>query len=88
MSAQESIFSLVDPHSEVRRPSLIGMQSFYKRPVRSPDFGLARPRFKPQDFIGLLFRHRARLKMSAQPRVHVEISVFTPTGEPAIEIHF
>jgi hypothetical protein len=54
--------------------------------MRFSDLVEARTRLKPQDLIGFLFRHYARMRMSARPRVTISLSVFTPAGKPAIKI--
>jgi hypothetical protein len=54
--------------------------------MRLSDLVEARTRLKPQDLVGFLFRHYARLRVSARPRVTISLSVFTPTGKPAIKI--
>lgn len=86
MSAQQHFFSLVDPGREIRRPPLVGMEFLHQRPIRFSDLVDARTRLKPQDLVGFIFRHRARLRMSARPRVAIALSVFTPAGKPAVKI--
>ena len=86
MSAQQDFSRLVDASREVRRPPLVGMEFLHQRPMRFADLVEARARLKPQDLIGFLFRHYARLRMSARPRVTISLSVFTPAGKPAIKI--
>jgi hypothetical protein len=54
--------------------------------MRLSDLVEARTRLKPQDLVGFLFRHYARVRMSARPRVTISLSVFTPAGKPAIKI--
>ncbi len=86
MSAQQNFSRLVHAGSEVRRPPLVGMEFLHQRPMRLSDLVEARTRLKPQDLVGFLFRHYARLRVSARPRVTISLSVFTPTGKPAIKI--
>ena len=86
MSAQQDYSRLVDASREVRRPSLVRMEFLHQRPMRFSDLVEARTRLKPQDLIGFLFRHYARMRMGARPRVTVSMSVFTPAGKPAIKI--
>jgi hypothetical protein len=62
------------------------MEFLHQRPMRFSDLVDARARLKPQDLVGFLFRHYARMRMSARPRVAVSLSVFTPAGKPAIKI--
>ena len=86
MSAQQNFLGQVHPGREIGRSSLVRVEPLHQRAVRSPDLVDARTRLKPQDLVGLLFRHRARLRLSARPRVGVRLSVFTPSGKPAVEI--
>ncbi len=86
MSAQQDFPRLVDASREIRRPSLVGMEFLHQGAMRLSDLIEARTRLKPQDLVGFLFRHYARLRMSARPRVTISLSVFTPTGKPAIKI--
>ncbi len=86
MSAQQDFSRLIYASSEVRRPSLIGMEFLDQRPMRMSDLVDARSRLKPQDLVGFIFRHYARVRMSARPRVAISLSVFTPAGKPAIKI--
>ena len=84
MSAQQNFSGLVDPGREVRRPPLVGMEFLHQPAIRLSDLVEARARLKPQDLVGFLFRHRARLR--ARPRVAIALSVFTPAGKPAVKI--
>ena len=86
MSAQENVLGLVDPGREVRRAPLVGMELLHQRPVRAADLLGARPRLKPQDLVGLLFRHRAGCAPPRGPGSASRLSVFTPAGKPAVEI--
>ncbi len=85
MSVQQDVFGLVDAGREIRRSPLVGMEFLHQRAVRPAHRVNARSRLKPQNLVGFLFGHRARLRVSA-PRVSVMVSVFTPTGKPAVEI--
>ena len=86
MSAQQDFSRLVDASREVGRPSLVRMEFLHQGAMRFSDLVEARTRLKPQDLIGFLFRHYARLRMGARPRVTISLSVFTPAGKPAIKI--
>ena len=86
MSAQQDFSRLIYASSEIRRPSLIGMEFLDQRPMRMSDLVDARSRLKPQDLVGFIFRHYARVRMSARPRVAISLSVFTPAGKPAVKI--
>jgi hypothetical protein len=44
------------------------------------------PKLTPQDLVSLLFRQRARARIAALPRVSVKVSVFAPSGRPAVQI--
>jgi hypothetical protein len=68
------------------RAAMIGGQLQHQRPMRAPHLLGARARLKPQDLVGLLLRHRAKLRAAARPRIVVALSVFTPAGKPAVEI--
>jgi hypothetical protein len=57
--------------AKVRRAPLVGMEFLHQRPVRPADLVGARPRLKAQDLVGFLFRHRARARLSARPRVRL-----------------
>ena len=63
MSAQQDFSRLVHASREIRRPSLVGMEFLHQRPVRFADLVEARARLKPQDLIGFLFRHYARMRL-------------------------
>ena len=86
MSAYQDFSRLIYASSEIRRPSLIGMELLDQRAMRMSDLVEARSRLKPQDLVGFIFRHYARLRMSARPRVSISLSVFTPAGKPAVKI--
>ena len=86
MSAKKNVFGLVDAGREVRRPALVGVQLHHQHAMRTPDLVRPGARLHAQDLISLLFRHRARLRPTARPRVRISLSVFTPAGKPAVEI--
>ena len=86
MSTEQNFLGLVDSSGEIRRPALVGMELLDQRAMRLSDLVEARSRLKPQDLVGFIFRHYARLRMSARPRVSISLSVFTPAGKPAIKI--
>ena len=88
MALEQDILSFVHPGGEIVRPSLIGMQFLHKGPVSLADLVRPRPRRKAQDLVGLLFRHRAVSRRMTAPPARVSLSVFTPTGRPAIQISF
>jgi hypothetical protein len=62
------------------------MEFLHQRPIRFLDLVEARARLKPQDLVSLILRHYARLRVNPRPRVAISLSVFTPSGKPAIQI--
>jgi hypothetical protein len=57
-----------------------------RRTTSSRDAQRATPRLNPRDMLDLLFRHRAKARLAAMPRVRVSLSVFTPSGRPAVQM--
>ena len=88
MSAQEPVFSLIDLRREERRSALVGMDALHQSPVGGPDFRIGGTRRKAKDLISLLISHGARIRRAARPRCVIRLTVFTPTGDPAVEIGF
>src|SRR5690606_4497318 len=86
MSAQQDVLGLIDAGGQIGRAPLVGMQFLHERTVRATNVGLSGPRLKAEHLTSLLFRHRARSRLVAAPRVSVAVSVFTPGGKPAVEI--
>ena len=86
MSAQQDFFRLIDAGGQVGRASMVGVELLHQRPIRLSDLVEARTRLKPQDLVGFLLRHYARMRVGARPRVAISLSVFTPAGKPAIKI--
>ncbi len=86
MSAQQNFLGLVDPRREVRRAPLVGMEFLHERAVGGSDLLRRGAGLKAKDLIGLLLRHYSRPRASVAPRVSVRLSVFTPSGKPAVEI--
>ena len=86
MAAKKDVLGLVHTRGKVSRSSLIGVEFFHQRAVRTPDLGLARTRLQAKDLIGLLWRHFSGTRRSALPRCRIGIRVFTPMGLPAVEI--
>jgi hypothetical protein len=82
----KDVLGLVDASGKAAGAAGIRMNALHQGPVGFPDRVLARPRLKPQDLVGLLLRHRARARRAALPRVEISLSVFTPSGRPAVEI--
>src|SRR6185437_8458594 len=85
MAAQKSVFGLVDPGREIRRPPLVGMQFLHQRAMRTRDLGGGGARLHAKDLIGLLVRHFAG-GGEAAPRCRVALRVFTPGGVAAVKI--
>ena len=67
---------------------MVGVKPLHQAPVRVPNGRFARSWLKPQDLVGFLLRHRAELKLAPAPVIRTRISVFTPAGNPAVEIRF
>ena len=86
MSVQKDVFRLIDAARKVRRSPLVGVKLLHEVPVGPADGLGLRARLKPQDLVRLLLRHRAALNIGPRPRVSVALSVFTPSGKPAVEI--
>ena len=88
MSAEKSILGQVDAAGEERRSPAIRVYPFEQPAVGRPDFGLAGAGRKAKDLISLLISHGARIRRAARPRTRIRLTVFTPEGEPAVEISF
>ncbi len=86
MSVQQTIPGGVQSRRRLRASSLVGVGALHERPVGRPDLLSGRPALKPQDLVRLLLRHRPWLRRAARPRVAISLSVYTPTGRPAVEI--
>jgi hypothetical protein len=96
MSFQENILGFVQSGSDLTSAgaALTGPPARLDKPdlrhsisKRSDSNGRTRlPNLNPQDLVGLLFRQRARARMAALPRVCVSVSVFSPSGRPAVQI--
>lgn len=54
--------------------------------IRQLGIRTGRRKLSPQDLVAMLFRQRARARQAALPRVTVHVSVFTPSGRPAVQI--
>ena len=90
-SAEKPVLGLVhSSHVEFdrteRRPSLTGADLLDQATVRRPDFRLTGAGRKAKDLIGLLMSHGARIRRAARPRCRIALDVFTPAGQPAVEI--
>ena len=88
MLPEKSVFSLVDFRSEERRSALVRVDTHHQPPMGVPDFRLSGAGRKAKDLIGLLVSHGARIRRAARPRVSISLTVFTPSGDPAVEIGF
>ena len=86
MFLQQGILGLIDAGGKAAGTPGVRMDAFHQSPMGLANRLLPRARLKPQDLVGLLIRHRARARRAALPRVSVSISVFTPSGRPAVEI--
>src|SRR6476660_4889688 len=86
MSAHEKVLGRVDAGGEIRRAPLVGMQFLHQGAVRGADRIEPGIRLKPQDLVGFLLRHGPWFRTPARPRIAITLSVFTPSGKPAVEI--
>lgn len=77
--------SLFEPHSSA--PAIAPPRAGLKgRKLQDGLTGSLVPRLSPRDMIDLLFRHRTKARMAAMPRVRISLSVFTPSGRPAVQM--
>ncbi len=88
MPVEQDVLGFVHPGGEIVRPALVGMEFLHKGSVSLSDLVRPRPRLKPQDLVGLLFRHRAAARRVSAPPARVALSVLTPAGRPAVKISF
>ncbi len=88
MSAEKSVFSLVDFSRQHRRPALVGVHPAHQPAMGRADFGLAGAGRKAKDLIGLLLCHAARARRASRPLTSVRMDVVTPGGHTAVEISF
>ena len=88
VSAEKPVLSLVDFRRQERRAALVGVDPLHQPAVGRPDFRLAGAGRKAKDLIGLLISHGARIRRAARPRCRITLDVFTPSGNPAVEISF
>ena len=86
MTVQQEILRLVDAARKIRRPALVGVKLLHQPAVSGPDVVRTRSWLKPQDLVSFLLRHRAVLKIGPAPVVRTSLSVFTPSGKPAVQI--
>jgi hypothetical protein len=88
MSFQENILGFALPAGEATTVSPSTKRGNTLNQVLGQCLGAAsgRSRLTPQDLVSLLFRQRARARIAALPRVSVSVSVFTPSGRPAVQI--
>ncbi len=79
--------SLLDPTSDSLFAPLSSLDQplgLSRRPAVAQASQRATPRLSPREMIDLLFRHRAKARMAALPRVQISLSVYTPSGRPAV----
>jgi hypothetical protein len=86
MSAQKPVPGRVDARRPFGAAALVGVGALHERPVGRPDLLSGRPALKPQDLVRLLLRHRPWVRRTARPRISIALSVYTPSGRPAVEI--
>lgn len=73
--------SLFAPLSSLDQPLGLG-----RRQAAATSGPRLAPRLSPREMIELLFRHRAKTRMAALPRVKVSLSVYTPSGRSAVQM--
>lgn len=88
MLPEKSVLSFVDFRREAFRSPNVRVDTHHQPPVGLADFRVGGAGRKAKDLIGLLVSHGARIRRSARPRVAISLTVFTPSGEPAVEIGF
>lgn len=88
MSFQENIFGLALPFAGASAANQPGKRGSGLHHILSQGLGAksGRPKLTPQDLVSMLFRQRARARIAALPRVSVKVSVFAPSGRPAVQI--
>lgn len=88
MSFQENILGFALPVGETSPASPTTKRETMLNQTLGQRLGArtSRPKLTPQDLVSLLFRQRARARIAALPRVSVSVSVFTPSGRPAVQI--
>ena len=88
MSVDKNILGLVNLGREKGGSAIVRVDSLHKPPVSLADLIRPRSRGKTKNLIGLLLGHGARARRAAMPRARVRLSVFAPTGYPAVKIGF
>ena len=89
--SQEDVSGLVELSGQKGRPPVIGVHLLHEAAMRCADLAFGRTGTKAENFVGLLLGHgtavrAARASRALRPRITVSMSVFTPTGMPAVEI--
>jgi hypothetical protein len=87
MSAEKPAPGLTELGREIQRLAPIGVDLLHQTTARRPDFRLTGAGRKARDLLGLLMSHGARIRRAARPRCDIRLAVFTPGGEPAVEIY-
>ncbi len=85
MSFQENTLGFALPTGQTA-PAAPRGHSLQDMPALRPGARSGRTKLTPQDLVNLLFRQRARARIAALPRVMVHVSVFAPSGRPAVQI--
>ena len=86
MASKQNFLGLIDTGRKVRRPPLVGVQFLHQPPVRANNFVRRGAWRNAKDLLSLVFSHFSGARRMALPRCRTRISVFTPTGIPAVEI--
>ena len=90
VTPHENLLGLVHPGREVRRTAKVWMKFLNQIAMGASNVGGRRALFEPENFVGFIFRNRARstrvLARLESPRVRVRIACRTPAGKAAVEI--
>ena len=86
MASKQNFLGLIDPGRKVRRAPLVGMQFLHEQPVRPANVVRRSAMRNAKDLLSLLFGHFASARRMTLPRCRTTVTVFTPTGIPAVEI--
>ncbi len=86
MASKQHILRFIDAGGKIRRSPLVGMQFLHEGAVGPPNLVGARPLLKAKDLISLLLRHFSGPCRASAPRCRIIVSVFTPSGIPAVKI--
>ena len=86
MIGEKNILGFVDPRSEERQASEVGVQALNQSSMRLAGIRRDVHLFKTKDLVGLLLSHGARTWRNTLPVVTVRLRVFAPNGKTAVKI--